>query len=116
MTTPDPTLFSSKHQRVQLIEELIKLTKAQGCHGHVSDVPLLSDKKQLSLEEILGLQVMMGSDRAALSLELGANPNAMVGKHSLVQLARAFENDQMVDLLQKYGAKTDNKRTLSARK
>ncbi len=102
--------------REPLLDELKDLAKEMGCYGKFEGIPHLTDAKSLSLNGLLRIQIMMGAteDRTALSLELGANPNARLHKLSQLEAAQAYakryKDNSIVEQLESYGATNKEKK------
>lgn len=99
-----------KYAHTQLLELVKKLSKEQGCYGALTDEPALpeTDKVNLTREELLWLLVMMGDKIGVkLSLKLGADSEFKHRNVSLWQLAKAYEHDEIVALLEHHGAKPE---------
>jgi len=90
----------------KFIQKLCELVKELGCEGEVpARPPMTVSAKRLSLEEIARLQVLMGSKKLLMTLELGADPNATVKGISLRELAVSLQHLDLVKFLDIYGAK-----------
>lgn len=105
-------------ERTLFLEKLSDLAANLGCKGQIMGeptFPLTNDN--LSLEQITRIQVMMGfPERAALTLELGANPSDQHRGTSLRQLNDAYAlvhgnqaHQKMSDLLDQYGAEKNTR-------
>lgn len=100
-------------ERTLFLDKLSDLTVELGCHGPIMGEPTFPlTKENVSLEQITRNQVMMGfPDRAALTLELGANPSHQHRNISLRQLNDAYAfvhgdkvHQKLSELLDQYGA------------
>ncbi len=106
-------------ERTLFLEKLSELATDFGCKGQITGEPNLPlAHGNLSLEQITRIQVMLGfPNRAALTLELGANPSDKHHSISLRQLNDAYAlvhgnqaHQKMSDLLDQYGAEKNTRK------
>lgn len=99
-----------KSPREVLLNHVTEMTREKGFYGLKSINEDLPFKENLTREELLCIEIMMGNtDNVRQYLQLGADANYKVKNKSLLDLAGAYGHEDIVQVLKDFGAKQPKK-------